>query len=55
MTAYVLGYRRRMRPRVLAKIREFAAGKEVVFLKGRARTRRWLEQVAGRRSSPSET
>ncbi|MFC4008994.1 topology modulation protein [Nonomuraea purpurea] len=46
--AYVLGYRRRMRPRVLAKIREFAAGKEVVFLKGRVRTRRWLEEVAGR-------
>ncbi|WP_345563222.1 topology modulation protein [Nonomuraea rosea] len=48
--SYVLGYRRRMRPRVLAKIREFAAGKDVVFLTGRARTRRWLEEVAGERS-----
>ncbi|MET7339448.1 topology modulation protein [Nonomuraea sp. NPDC005650] len=48
--AYVLGYRRRMRPRVVAKIREFAVGKDVVFLTDRARTRRWLEEVASKRS-----
>ncbi|MGW5158895.1 topology modulation protein [Nonomuraea wenchangensis] len=46
---YVATYRRRMRPKVLAKIHELAAGKPVVFLTGRAETRRWLEQVAAGR------
>jgi adenylate kinase family enzyme len=46
---YVATYRRRMRPKVLAKIDEFAAGKQVVLLTSRARTRRWLEQVAAGR------
>ncbi|MGW5682885.1 topology modulation protein [Nonomuraea sp. NPDC003754] len=43
---YVATYRRQMRPKVLAKIDQFAAGKPVVFLTSRAKTRRWLEQVA---------
>ncbi|SDM04459.1 hypothetical protein SAMN05421874_13672 [Nonomuraea maritima] len=47
--SYVATYRRRMRPQVLAKIDEFAAGKRVVFLTGRAHTRRWLRQVAAGR------
>lgn len=43
---YVATYRRRMRPRVMAKIEEFASGHaEVVLLRSRRRTRRWLEQV----------
>jgi hypothetical protein len=46
---YVATYRRRMRPKVLAKIDEFAADKQVVLLTSRARTRRWLEQVAAGR------
>jgi adenylate kinase family enzyme len=47
---YVATYRRKMRPRVKAKIDEFAAGKaEVVFLTSRRHTRRWLEQVAAQR------
>ncbi|SNX88521.1 hypothetical protein SAMN06272735_8973 [Streptomyces sp. TLI_55] len=44
---YVATYRRKMRPRVLAKIDEFAAGRaDVVLLTGRRQTRRWLNQVA---------
>ena len=43
---YVATYRRRMRPQVMAKISQHAADKQVVFLTSRARTRRWLEQVA---------
>ncbi|MEV2189805.1 topology modulation protein [Streptomyces phaeochromogenes] len=44
---YVATYRRRMRPRVMAKIDEFARGHaEVVLLTGRRHTRRWLQQVA---------
>ncbi|WP_433436249.1 topology modulation protein [Nonomuraea sp. CA-141351] len=46
---YVATYRRRMRPKVLAKIDELAAGKQVVVLTSRAKTRRWLEQVAAGR------
>ncbi|MEV0994826.1 topology modulation protein [Nonomuraea sp. NPDC050202] len=46
---YVATYRRRMRPKVLAKIHHLAAGKQVVFLTSRAKTRRWLEQVAAGR------
>lgn len=44
---YVATYRRKMRPRVMAKIEEFAAGHaEVVLLTSRRHTRRWLQQVA---------
>lgn len=45
---YVATYRRKMRPRVLAKIREFGGHAEVVLLTSRSRTRRWLEQVTAR-------
>lgn len=45
---YVATYRRRMRPKVLAKIDGLAADKQVVFLTSRAKTHRWLEQVAVR-------
>ncbi|UKY49898.1 topology modulation protein [Streptomyces inhibens] len=44
---YVATYRRKMRPRVMTKIEEFAAGHtEVVLLTSRRHTRRWLQQVA---------
>ncbi|MFG1697231.1 topology modulation protein [Nonomuraea sp. NPDC049309] len=49
VVSYVATYRRRMRPKVLAKINEFAAGKQVVYLTSRAETRRWLERVAAGR------
>jgi hypothetical protein len=44
---YVVAYRRRMRPRVLAKIEQFAAERAsvVVLLFSRRQTRRWLRQV----------
>jgi adenylate kinase family enzyme len=43
---YIATYRRQMRPRVLAKIHEYASGHaEVVLLTSRRRTRRWLRQV----------
>lgn len=43
---YVATYRRRMRPRVLAKIEEFASGRaDVVMLSNRRQTRRWLRKV----------
>ncbi|MGP3918257.1 hypothetical protein [Nonomuraea sp. 10N515B] len=50
MITYVLGSRRKMRPQVLAKIREFAAGKNVVVLTSRARARRWLQELATERA-----
>jgi adenylate kinase family enzyme len=44
---YVITYRRRMRPRVMAKIDEYARDHaQVVLLRGRRHTRRWLEEVA---------
>ncbi|MFH9071346.1 topology modulation protein [Streptomyces alboflavus] len=44
---YVATYRRKMRPRVMAKIEQFAAGHaDVVLLTGRRQTRRWLQRVA---------
>ncbi|GAA2411173.1 DNA topology modulation protein [Nonomuraea africana] len=46
---YVTSYRRKMRPQVVAKIHQYAAGKQVVFLTSRAKTRRWLEQLAATR------
>lgn len=43
---YVATYCRKMRSRVMAKIEEFASGHaEVVLLRSRRHTRRWLEQV----------
>lgn len=43
---YVLGYRRRMRPRVLAKLDRYAnPHAEVVLLRGRRATRQWLASV----------
>lgn len=43
---YVATYRRRMRPRVMAKINEHTAGQaDVILLSSRRRTRRWLRQV----------
>ncbi|MFG2651238.1 topology modulation protein [Streptomyces sp. NPDC048436] len=44
---YVATYRRKMRPRVMAKIEEFAAGRaDVVLLANRRQTRDWLRKVA---------
>ncbi|MFE6287840.1 topology modulation protein [Streptomyces sp. NPDC057877] len=44
---YVATYRRKMRPRVMAKIDEFASGRaSVVLLANRRQTRRWLRKVA---------
>lgn len=43
---YVATYRRTMRPRVMAKIEQFAAGQaEVVLLANRRQTGRWLREA----------
>lgn len=48
---YVAMYRRRMRPRVMAKIDQFAAGHaDVVLLTSRRQTRRWLRKAAAQQS-----
>jgi adenylate kinase family enzyme len=48
---YVATYRRKMRPRVMAKIEEYAAGRaDVVLLANRSQTRRWLRKVAAEQS-----
>jgi adenylate kinase family enzyme len=44
---YVATYRRQMRPQVVAKIEEFAAGHaEVILLTSRRTARRWLQDIA---------
>ena len=43
---YVLGYRSKMRPRVLAKIHRHASGAQLIMLTSRRQTRRFLGQVA---------
>lgn len=48
---YVATYRRKMRPRVMAKIEEFASGRaDVVLLSNRRQTRRWLRNVVAEHS-----
>jgi adenylate kinase family enzyme len=43
---YVLGYRRKMRPRVRAKIDQFASGAEVIVLTSRRQARRFLSSCS---------
>lgn len=48
---YVATYRRKMRPRVMAKIDQFATGRaDVVLLTSRRQTRRWLRKAADQQS-----
>ncbi|MEU5633733.1 topology modulation protein [Streptomyces rishiriensis] len=48
---YVATYRRKMRPRVMSKIDEFASSRsDVVLLANRRQTRRWLQQVTAQHS-----
>lgn len=48
---YVATYRRRMRPRVMAKIEQYDTRRvDVVLLANRRRTRRWLRKVAAEHS-----
>ncbi|MEU2408247.1 topology modulation protein [Streptomyces rubiginosohelvolus] len=47
---YVATYRRKMRPRVMAKIEEFGSGTDVVLLANRRQTHRWLRKVAAEQS-----
>lgn len=48
---YVATYRRKMRPRVMSKIEQFAASRaEVVLLANRRQTRSWLRKAAGKHS-----
>lgn len=48
---YVATYRRKMRPRVMAKIEEYAADRaDVVLLANRRQTRRWLRKTAAEHS-----
>ncbi|KPI15676.1 hypothetical protein OK074_2121 [Actinobacteria bacterium OK074] len=49
---YVLSYRRKMRPRVLAKIDEYARGHaQVVILTSRRHARRWLDEATTARQT----
>ncbi|MFJ3090118.1 hypothetical protein [Streptomyces sp. NPDC086838] len=50
MIKYVATYRRKMRPRVMAKIEEFGSGADVVLLANRRQTLRWLRKVAAEQS-----
>lgn len=50
---YVATYRRRMRPRVLAKIALFAPHANVALLANRRQTRHWLKRVRAERGLPS--
>jgi adenylate kinase family enzyme len=45
---YVLGYRRKMRPRVQAKIDQFASGTEIIVLTSRRRARLFLSSIPAR-------
>ncbi|WP_227488331.1 P-loop NTPase family protein [Brachybacterium subflavum] len=50
---YVVTYRRRMRPRMIAEMAHVAEGVDVVRLTSRRRARRWLRELSERRSMRS--